>query len=443
MPVKKKFEFIAIFFKIILNRGNFTWRFKMNFRAFFWVTILFAAITSLASDSLYIYICDWYNHRIVRIEDMFGTGWTEFGTHGTGVGEFDGPCWLVPADDGKLYIADRGNSRIVRIDDMTGAGWTELDGFDWPRTIEQDVDGRFFIADDHAHNIVRIDDITGAGWTVLGGYGTGIGQFNRPAHVIPNSGKMFVCDAYNNRVVRCDNMTTAGWITYGTAGSGVGQFGYVLTATFDADDRIYLTDCTNNRIVRIDGISGAGWTEYGSSGSGMGHFTHVNHVAIDDSGRLYVSDAYNHRIVRIDDMTGAGWIEFGSHGSGVGEFNGQTHIRLVKRTPDNIRETDRTPSAVSISAFPNPFNSAVTIAIDCRGLINQTPTVEIFDVNGRMVEDGTVGAYCIRPFDGSTRLTPTTQEYIWSPHESLPSGVYLVRATFGDEYSAKPVVYIK
>ena len=87
------------------------------------------------------------------------------------------------------------------------------------------------------------------------------------------------------------------------------------------------------------------------------------------------------------------------------------------------------PDLFTLSAHPNPFNSAVTIAVEGVGDGSPVPfDVEIYDVNGRMVEGGTVGAYCIRPFDGSTRLTPTTQEYIWSPHESLPSGVYLVRA---------------
>jgi hypothetical protein len=87
------------------------------------------------------------------------------------------------------------------------------------------------------------------------------------------------------------------------------------------------------------------------------------------------------------------------------------------------------PSAIEISAHPNPFNSSVTIAIEGVGDGSPVPfDVEIYDLNGRMVDRGTVGAYCIRPFDGSTRLTPTTQEYIWQPDESLPSGVYLVRA---------------
>ncbi len=420
----------------------------------------------LAEDSLYIYIADWYNHRIVRIEDMDGTGWTEFGTYGTGVGEFDGPSWLLPAMDGKIYITDRGNGRIVRIDDMTGAGWTELSGFEWPRTIEQDIEGRFYIADDHAHNVVRIDDISGAGWTSLGTFGSGLGEFNRPAHVLPNSGKMFIADAFNSRLVRCDNMTTAGWTTYGTPGSGVGEFGRVLTVTLDSQGKIYLSDCTNNRVVRIDDMSGTGWAEYGSTGSGVGHFTHVNHVALDDSGRLYISDAYNHRIVRIDDMTGAGWTEFGTYGSGVGELNGQTHIRLVNRAPHGVNEdVRRVPSKVEISAWPNPFNSAVTIAIDVVGVCDTPLRVEIFDVAGRRVAEIippgpplTRGEEEKSPLSkGRTVRCLDLGRLVWTPAPSLPSGVYLVRASVDDRkgfdklsrrnvgaYSAtKRVVYLK
>jgi hypothetical protein len=110
----------------------------------------------------------------------------------------------------------------------------------------------------------------------------------------------------------------------------------------------------------------------------------------------------------------------------------------------SARETPERPDKMNISAHPNPFNSAVTIAIEGVGDGSPVPfDVEIFDVNGRMVEGGTVGAYCIRPFDGSTRLTPTTQEYIWTPDKSIPSGVYLVRATFGDCEMARRVVYLK
>jgi predicted acyl esterase len=117
--------------------------------------------------------------------------------------------------------------------------------------------------------------------------------------------------------------------------------------------------------------------------------------------------------------------------------------------PAQIAESRNIPNSISIETYPNPFNSAVTISFDYGSeSVKPLSTIEIFDVNGRKVDDGTVGANCIRPFDGST---PTTREFTWRPDESLPSGVYLVRAHFdtrspsGAEatVATKRVVYLK
>jgi len=117
------------------------------------------------------------------------------------------------------------------------------------------------------------------------------------------------------------------------------------------------------------------------------------------------------------------------------------------------------PAAFAISAYPNPFNSAVTIAIDIPvGDGSPVPiSVEIYDVNGRRVETVTepvevpVG-YVIpdpdRESRGATknldsRFHGNDRTVIWRPHESLPSGVYLVRASVSGETITKRVVYLK
>jgi len=98
------------------------------------------------------------------------------------------------------------------------------------------------------------------------------------------------------------------------------------------------------------------------------------------------------------------------------------------------------PHTFAISAYPNPFNSAVTIAIDNPvGAGFMSARVEIYDVNGRKIADA-------EPVEaGAGRLTKDTStgsvsvfaplhkggqggSYIWRPDESLPSGVYFVRA---------------
>jgi len=68
---------------------------------------------------------------------------------------------------------------------------------------------------------------------------------------------------------------------------------------------------------------------------------------------------------------------------------------------------------------PNPFNSAVSIISPANA------RVEIFDLNGRSVANLPGG------------------EQVWKPEPSVGSGIYLVRATVGEQEITKRVVYLK
>lgn len=99
--------------------------------------ILFALLmvgssgTRAPASSAGIFVTGDGNSRIVRIDDMTGTGWTTFGHSGSGVNQFNSPRAVVVDAAGKIYVADLGNSRIVRMNDMTGAGWTTLGSRGW------------------------------------------------------------------------------------------------------------------------------------------------------------------------------------------------------------------------------------------------------------------------------------------------------------------------
>jgi streptogramin lyase len=95
----------------------------------------------------------------------------------------------APASSAGIFVADAGNNRIVRIDDMAGSGWSTLGGpapgggtnqFSNPRGVAVDTAGRIYVSDAGNNRIVRIDDMTGAGWTTLGGpaAGRGTNQFS-------------------------------------------------------------------------------------------------------------------------------------------------------------------------------------------------------------------------------------------------------------------------
>jgi len=92
------------------------------------------------------------------------------------------------------------------------------------------------------------------------------------------------------------------------------------------------------------------------------------------------------------------------------------------------------PSSFSLSTYPNPFNSAVTISAP------EGAEVEVFDVNGRKIVESPLA-----PLNkGGAECNEVGGSFTWTPDETVGSGVYLVRARFeGGETATKRVVYLK
>ncbi|MCL5055170.1 MAG: hypothetical protein M1169_04405, partial [Firmicutes bacterium] len=57
---------------------------------------------------------------------MRGDGWKAYGHPGGGIGEFNDPRGIALDAKGRIYIADFGNNRIVRIDNMNGRNWVSF-----------------------------------------------------------------------------------------------------------------------------------------------------------------------------------------------------------------------------------------------------------------------------------------------------------------------------
>ncbi len=127
------------------------------------------------------------------------------------------------------------------------------------------------------------------------------------------------------------------------------------------------------------------------------------------------------------------------------------------------------PERLDIRAYPNPFNSAVTIAVDIPvGDGSPVPiSVEIYDVNGRVVEtvtepvEVTVGRLAKDTSTSSVSVKSPSSKgdlgglFVWQPAPSLPSGIYLVRARWdsrslsgaetsdGEQSITKRIIYLK
>lgn len=262
----------------------------------------------LAVDSLgRIYVADRGNNRIVRMDDMSGANWTTFaGTvqsdHAGSTTPFKNPTGVAIDAQGRILVADQGNGRIVRMDDMKGSGWTAFGSigtganqFKNPAGVALDSQGGIYVADQGNSRIVFMGDVKGTGWTTFGVRGSGSNQFKDPAAVaLDAGGHIYVADYANNRIVRIDDMKGTAWTSLGKSGAAASQFRYPTGILVDPSGRIVVDDMANSRIVRVDDMSGANWTVIDAD---LNEFNHPWGVAADAAGEIYVADMLNNRIV--------------------------------------------------------------------------------------------------------------------------------------------------
>jgi sugar lactone lactonase YvrE len=118
-----------------------------------------------------VLVADPIVHEIALAEP--GSGWTRFGTQGSGDGEFMRPAATEFLGSGRLVVVDSGNGRLVFIDDIAGSGWTTYGhrglvpsegGFADPRGVAVDTADRIWVSDPGANRLTRIDAPDGSGW---------------------------------------------------------------------------------------------------------------------------------------------------------------------------------------------------------------------------------------------------------------------------------------
>ncbi len=122
-----------------------------------------------------VVVAEMTRHRIAAAD--LGAGWTRFGTRGSGAGHFERPAATAFLSDGTMLVLDAGNCRIVRIEDIAGTGWVTYGhrgrptagdvaegAFADPRGIAVDTADRIWVSDPGANRVTRVDGIDGAGW---------------------------------------------------------------------------------------------------------------------------------------------------------------------------------------------------------------------------------------------------------------------------------------
>lgn len=144
-----------------------------------------------------VYVTDGYgNNRVVRF-DQQGKYLSEWGSAGTGPGEFDLPHSIVIDSEQRVIVGDRENDRI-QIFDLNGRLLETWNGFA-PYGIAIDSNHQLFVADARATQILRLNQ-KGMVISRLGSKGHAPAQFDLP-HMLcvdPN-GNIYVAEVGGQR----------------------------------------------------------------------------------------------------------------------------------------------------------------------------------------------------------------------------------------------------
>jgi YD repeat-containing protein len=288
----------------------------------------------------------------------------QFGSSGSGGGQFEGPQHDAIDSHGNLWVTDYSNMRIQEFSSsgtfMLAVGWGVKDGkaeaetcttacragisgsgngqFEGPFGIAvNQSSGNVYVAD-YAGSRVEEFSSTGGFVASFGSKGTGGGQFSSPEGVaVDSSGDVWISDSGNNRIQEFSSsgtfMLAVGWgvkdgkaeaetcttsCQAGVGGAGNGQVYGPANIAFSGGN-VYISDYGNNRVDEFS-ASGAYISRFGSEGSGNGQFKGPFDIATEPtSGNLYVADSGNHRVQKFK-ATGTFLATFGSKGSGNGQF---------------------------------------------------------------------------------------------------------------------------
>lgn len=277
---------------------------------------------SLASDAQYVYVPDYFNHRILRVDGTSGETTVIAGSH-----------------------EQSGNAD----------GFAHMARFNSPNAVDLDHRGNLYVVDYGNHRIRRITLSTGEVTTIAGsvaGYADGkgnIAKFNGPMGLaLDRKGTVaYITDPSNRLIRRLDlmtNMVTTIAGQYGQIGSddGIGShatFWYPFGISCDqSGQKLYVSDFSAHLIRVIDTTTShvsTLWGKHGKAGSTEGRGTQslLNgpiDVALDNAGNAYVADYNNNKIRKMNLATRqtSTFVGAGNTASQSGAIDGTSDIAL-------------------------------------------------------------------------------------------------------------------
>jgi hypothetical protein len=144
-----------------------------------------------------VYVSDSYNSRVQKFNSTGGY-LAQWGSYGTGPGQFAFPWGIATDAFGNVYVADRDNVRIEKFT-STGAFVTQWNSADVSGLATDALGAVFAVGRDF--NVIQEFTSTGTLVAQWGSLGTGDGQVNEPCGVATDAtGNIYVAERDNHRV---------------------------------------------------------------------------------------------------------------------------------------------------------------------------------------------------------------------------------------------------
>jgi streptogramin lyase len=214
---------------------------------------------------------------------------SKFGSAGSDPGEFLEPYSMLIDSADNLYIVDKENDRIQKLT-TNGIPLSVVGGFSSPEDMDIDQNGNFYVTDTGADRIVKLDQ----NFSFIFEFGTsgdGPGQFDHPHAIgVDSVGNLYVNDAFSPRIQK---FTNDGFFIkqWGSLGTGDGQFTLPLEhLEVDSTDKVFMIDSESNPRVQLFDTEGNFITKFGEPGSGAGELDIPEHLSVDTQGNVYVVD---------------------------------------------------------------------------------------------------------------------------------------------------------
>jgi streptogramin lyase len=268
---------------------------------------------------------------------------SQFGSEGSGNGQFKHPGDVAVDSKGNLWVLDKGNDRVDEFNEKgeyqkafgsEGSGNGQLKG---PSGLAVDSKGNVWVIDTGNSRVEEFNE-KGEYQKVFGSSGTGNGQFSTPEGIAVDShGNLWVSDTANGRVEEF-NEKGEYQKTVGSKGSGAGQIGEPEGIAVGPGGNVWVADWSNNRVEEFN-EKGEYVREFGSSGSGNGQFKNPYGIAVDSNSNVWVGDNGNDRVDEFNEK-GEYITKFGSYGSGAGQFSFSWPIGVAVNPKGDIWVTD-------------------------------------------------------------------------------------------------------